>query len=248
MTDQANEQTVFSKEPAADVTIAAQPDTTIPTVTIPDSVQELVGDGKKYANVDAALAGIPHAQAHISTVESENARLRDEIAKANAREDVLKEMQAAQQPSQDQTQAPVDANAIVTQVLNSIKVQDDAQVTASNIAAADAAAKLLYGDKMAGEITVNAAKNLGLSLAAMEKLAGESPAAFAKLLADNKNEVSDIPLHVPTSATPQAITDLHSPAASLQKPRKSVLMGASTAEVVDEWRRCKQLAENDMNS
>lgn len=226
-------------------TTPAQPDvTSTPTPTVPDSAQEFVGEGKKYTSVEAALEAIPHAQTHISNIEAENAVLREQVAKATTIDDVLSQMKATQQPDSTTVQQPVNEDAIATQVLNTIKAQETAQLTASNIKIADDFVKKTYGEK-AGEVTRAASEKLGITLAMLEEIAGKSPDAFFKLIADNTNvSSSDVPLHIGSSVNVDAVIN-HTPADKNKRPENSVLYNSTSADLLAEWNRCKSLVETE---
>lgn len=224
-------------------TTAAQPDAPITTVTTPDPASELVGEGKKYANVEAALAASAHAQVHITNIEAENLALREQVAKAKGIEEVISEMKANQPQVQDPVQETVNEDAIATQVLNTLAANEAAKLTADNIKSADIAVKNLYGDK-AGEMTQAAAEKFGISLEMLGDIAGKSPEAFFKLLADNTNTSSSVPLHVAPSVNTEAVIN-HLPTDDLKKPEGSVLYNASSGSLLSEWQRCKALAARE---
>ena len=52
------------------------------TVSIPDNVKDLIGEGKKYATLEKALEALGHSQAHIAKIEADNAELRAKAEKA----------------------------------------------------------------------------------------------------------------------------------------------------------------------
>ena len=243
MTDQAQE-TIFT-DPATQV--PAQSDVVVPIIQVPDAAVEFVGEGKKYSTVDAALTAIPHAQSHISKLEVENARLRDEASKVKTAEQILQEIKANQQPLSTPEPVPVDSSALVTQTLAALNAQKDAEARNTNVLQASTDAQTKYGEK-AKQVTLDIANKLNISLGFMQSIAAESPAAFAKLLADNTNLSSTLPPQTIESSVNTAALAATTPADALPKPIKSVMSGASTAELNAEMQRCKQLAEREMNT
>lgn len=243
MPDKDQEPTIFTQSTTT-TDVVNQPDATITPVAIPDSVQEFVGEGKKYGTVNSALEAIPHAQSHIATLEAENARLREEATKGATTADILDSINAQNKPTSDPV--TVDPSAIATQVINTLNEQDALKQTEDNIAQADQETIAAYGDK-AGQLTVDVAAKLGVGLDFMQKIAGESPKAFAKLLSDNKTEVQLPPAVTQSSINIQALANAGG-ADELSRPTKSVLSGASQTEVLAEFRRCGKLAEKDLAS
>ena len=53
-------------------------------IKLPDEALDLIGEGKKYGSVEAALKALPHAQKHIATLEAEAQALREQLAKEKA--------------------------------------------------------------------------------------------------------------------------------------------------------------------
>ena len=90
-------------------------------------LEELVGEGKKYATPAEAIRALAHANHHISKLEGENATFRTQLEKAATVDDILSKLKqqpesndidtgeddtSKQTPSQD-----VDVDALVEQAL-----------------------------------------------------------------------------------------------------------------------------------
>lgn len=112
----------------------------------------LVGEGRKYRDIDALVKGHLHADDHIAKIEEENRRLREQVQKAATMEEVLRRLPAAPQ-SGDTTPAsatpvPVPASsdiaAIVRQTVTGLETEKTRQ---ANRQRAEAAMRELYGDK-----------------------------------------------------------------------------------------------------
>src|SRR5687768_7954579 len=87
------DQTIFSDD--VDQTPSdATPATTTQENTIPPELVELVGAGKKYATVEAALKALPHSQSHINKLEAELATLREEVTKRKTTQELLDEIKS----------------------------------------------------------------------------------------------------------------------------------------------------------
>lgn len=72
-----SEQTIFNGEVDQTPPVVTSP----PPPVVPTELQELVGQGKKYATLDDAIKSVPHAQTHIAKLEQEAAQLREELQK-----------------------------------------------------------------------------------------------------------------------------------------------------------------------
>lgn len=167
--------------PVAPAPVVAAP----PAFQVPDSAKDLIGEGKKYNSVDAALGALPHAQSHIDTLEQENARLRSDLDRAATLNDAVSRIEA------DNNQTAIPATPVVDQaqireearsVYEEISVE---QRKADNVAVANQEMYKLYGDKLA-EVTASVAGELGVSVEYMKFTAEQSPKAFLKLVSDNQ--------------------------------------------------------------
>jgi len=100
-----DQSTPFTEEtPAAAPAASGAVDNTVqqptPAFQLPDSVIDMVGEGKKYSDVNAALNALAPSQEHITRIEAENALLREQATASRNTEEVLADIQkAAAQPS-----------------------------------------------------------------------------------------------------------------------------------------------------
>jgi hypothetical protein len=186
MTDQ---DTIFdNKEPITAPVVAP----------VQDPVHELVGEGKKYATVEKALESITHAQAHIATVEEDNAALKAQLAEANlaitkatSLDEVLSKISASKE--EPVTLAPtIDPQAITQAVLDQLQVADQAKVEQANSAAVVTKLQEKYGEK-AEEVYRSMATKVGLSVAQLNALAGKSPMAVLAYFEQVKSEETKAP-------------------------------------------------------
>lgn len=162
--------------------ITPQTTTTPQAPVIPPELSEYVGVGKKYASIDEVYKAFPNAQKHISTLESDLAAAREELAKRKTAEELLNDIQAGLVTPPAATtvveaQQPQDISAIVRNEL--VKKQKE-DVALSNQVAVVAEFQKLYGDKAQIEFE-KIAVDLGVPITSLNQLAATSPTAVYKL-------------------------------------------------------------------
>lgn len=165
---------------------AAPQSTNFQDKTPQEFMEELVGDGKKYATPEDAVRALAHASNHISTLEGENAGYKTKLEKASTVEDILSKMtqhkdvtgtdtgaadQATTAPSQEQP----NVEELVKQMMSQ---QQSEQAAAANRDKVVNALKSQFGGK-AGEVWDAAEASLGVDL---DSLCASSPQAALKLL------------------------------------------------------------------
>lgn len=178
------EETIFNADQANATNTPASTEgvPSTPTFTIPTEVVDLVGEGKKYKSPEDALKSVPHAQKHISTLEEENRKLKDELIKRKAAEDVLNEIKQSAFQQQQTTPGGVEADPdvlsqIVEQVLEKKTLVTQQQTNASIVTSKFTET---YGTK-AEETYNDLAKRHGMSVLQLNQLALTSPAAVLAL-------------------------------------------------------------------
>jgi len=161
-----------------------------------DSLQDLVGEGKKYATEQDALASIPHAQTHIAKLEAENARLAAEAAKGTTVNEMLDQLKARDAATGEQqaaagagipAQAPAaapspaasaeDLTTQVTEIVQKVRADEQAQ---ANYAQFEAKLVEKYGANSAAELTA-LSNRVGMSLNDLQDLAQRSPTALLSM-------------------------------------------------------------------
>lgn len=224
-----SEQSIFNA--------AVTPDAVAPVVTPPftpnlsPEVSEFVGAGKKYATLDDAIKSVPHAQKHISTLEAELAASKAELEKRRTAEDLLEELRAA-----SNTQAPAQAGPSITteeitQIVQRTLGQNEAQVKATNnIEKVKSAFLSSFGDTSA-EVYDKVARESGLSMADLNKLAATSPNLVIKLAGITEKQNS--PVNKPNSSiNTEALNSTN----NNQTLSARVKPGASTKDLVGAWK------------
>lgn len=193
-------------------------------VTGEDALALLVGDSAKYKTVEEMAKAMVNGQLHISTLETENAGLRDSASKATHMEEILKAINEGKAPGTDDnnsadqqmdntdTNEQVDMEALLEQKLNA---RDTASTEKSNQQKVTDALASKYGDR-AAEMYRKAGKANGVDL---DKLAATSPQAVINLVAGQ-----------PTSSShQQSLPDGHT-----RVPSNNVAGNAMTKAAIDK--------------
>lgn len=213
-----------------------------PSLAIPEELQELVGEGKKYSSLEDALKAIPHAQKHISTLEQENKQYKESLEKAKAMEELLEQMKT-QQPKEDKTnqQVGVDADDLLSKlsgqldslVEQKLTLKQQQQVQQTNKQAVANAFKEAYGEK-AEEIYNSLAEEAGVDIATLNNLAANSPKALFKMAGIGSSQPKQ-------SSTKSSVSTEAFLANAGNKPKeiKQVMFGASSSDVLEAWRASK---------
>jgi hypothetical protein len=243
MADQAN---IFTQgqEPApqANPQEPAQQPTPAPEApTLAPEVAAMVGEGRKYATVEAALASVPHAQTHIASLESENQALTQQVADlkakleaANHLEDVVAQLSATQQPQEPPIPTGLDEQG----VLKLLEQRDAARIAQANQVAVTEALVTKFGDTTkATEALTAKATEFGVDFDYMVQLAAKSPKAVLSYFNVETKPASVVPSYQPVPAqyqTPPEPTYDFTP------------KGNSTSDLVQAFRTCG-LAVNNGN-
>jgi len=229
-TENIVDQTVFSKE--ADTQSAAQPAT-------PGS--EYVGEGKKYATADLALASIAPSQDHIKNLEAELATskanyevLQEDLKKRETAEEIISRINPAQ-PDVAPPAQTVDLESIkqtaMEAALNALTVKESDNAKLANEKLVSDSLKSTYGDGVDKAITEKMVE-VGMDIASMRALSQNNPRAVLAMFKQSQS------IDMPTkSSNGSSLSGQLS-----QKPERVAIMGASTsADLVSEWQRCKDL-------
>jgi hypothetical protein len=198
-----------------------------PAVALPDEARELIGEGKKYGSVEAALKALPHAQSHISTLERELKELRETLAKERALSESMTVING-QAPVKPATS--VFDESVISSVIDR-KLQETAEkrLSDANVAEFKAAMSAKFGDK-ASEVWRAKATEIGVSTDFLTQLISKSATA-GKELFGLKNDTKPIP---PTSGAKVNTTVLNN--SQPTQPVKPVMGGVKTADLVNAWR------------
>jgi hypothetical protein len=155
----------------------------------------------KYSSVEDALKAIPHANSHISSLESENKRkseelnaIREELAKykgaAEALDRIAPKEQEASQPAPQ-----LEPEALEGMFESYLTKKQQQELAASNGKQVASALTEKFGEK-AQEVFEQAAQENGLSSEDLQQLARKSPQAVLKLFGE-----TSAPKAVPTRSS-----------------------------------------------
>lgn len=162
--------------------------------TLTDQTKALIGEGKKYKDLDAALGSIAPSQLHIAKLEAEAeavqvqmAELREAAAKAATMDDVLNKITPQGTP---ESQAPVGLNAedVATLVARQLKANTAEDLYNTNAGAVATALQDSYGTEAEVKYAEKAAE-FGMSVQDLNKLAGSSPKAVLAMFNTKKATV-----------------------------------------------------------
>lgn len=206
-----------------------------PTIVLPDSVKDLVGEGKKYASVEKALEALVHAQNHISNIEVENRELREKMEKAKSAEEVYAAVQEAAKKEKE-TPAPVKVDeGVIAELLDRKLAEQRAKEAAeANVATVKKALQDKYGEK-AEEVYRTRAAELGIGVEFMNGLAAKSSSAVLEYFG-LKPSAASVPSRTAGSLNTEALASIHRPST----PPKSVMAGATTKDVTNAWQEAKK--------
>jgi len=149
---------------------------------IPPELAEYVGQGKKYSSLNDVYKAFPHSQQHISTLEADNARMKEELARRKTAEELLQDIQNGLGTQSQVTPAPQaptipDISSIVRQELTQARLVEEAQ--RNQVTVVNEFYKK-FGDKAQTQFE-QIASDLGIPVTELNKLAAKSPKAVMKL-------------------------------------------------------------------
>lgn len=240
MTDQVQTADAFgtpateTPEQTTQQPVAQQPST--PTLAIPTEAQELIGEGKKYASPEVALAALPHAQRHISQIEAENERLRADLERAARLEEAVSRIEQGQSQTATPATPAYDPNRVREDMKNVVTEMREDERRAANVESANNKMFELYGEK-SPEVTAKVAQQLGVSISFLKATAEASPDAFLKLVSDNDNSGTGMPQHEEPSINSEALGHQHTGG---DEPSAKVGSNPSTKDLVKGWNASKE--------
>lgn len=189
MTDVFNSATTENTAPAGE-----------PTGQTNDSyVTQLVGEGKKFKDLESLAKGKLEADRHIEEITKTLNDLREEVKKEEYSKKLLEELQnkgtgtgtgtsatgnnAGNSATGNTTQDASNIEALVEQLMTK---KERERTLEQNIAVANEAVLSQYGDK-AAEVVKEKAATLGMSVERLKEIAAESPTAFLQLIGAKAN-------------------------------------------------------------
>ena len=211
--------------------------TAAPTPPVDESVALLAAitnaEGtQKYSSAAEALKAIPHATAHISQLEAENAKLKEAALTAKATEDILEKLSATpSQPAQPAV-AELDDARIAEVVLQQMNAKERADLARTNRESSAAQLKAVYGsNEKANEVVKSKAAEMGLSVDFLLDVAAKSPKAFLSTLGVTGINPNAVPRKLDSTVNLSR--------APQDAPKNFKMNGSTSNEVVSEWQRHK---------
>lgn len=240
MTDQVVETPFSGTEevPAAPATPTAAPETPVATVQdpapaqfqIPEVVQDLVGEGKKYATPEAALQSIPHAQHHIEQLEQEMANLREDLSKRKTVDEVLQEINKT--PAETEAQPQLTQEQLDALIDNRLTVKQQLEQTKSNMDTVKETFLDHFGDSNKSfEAYTGKAAELGMSVEQLNQLAATSPKAVFEMFG-LENKTKSTVTKIDTNINSEAVVNTNVQA----QPVKSVMGGSTVKDDIAAWK------------
>lgn len=198
---------------------------------VPEVVSELVGEGKKYSDINKALESIPHAQTHIQKLEAELAEVRAKLQASTSVEETLKQFKAQQEQGKPTSQ-PVGLEDIAGLIESKLSEREKQSVASKNQTEVVSKLTEQFGDKgKAEEAFVKKAKELGVSVSHLDDLAKTSPKAIFALFGTGSKPSGKGSYE--SSVNSQAFSNLPQQRAPVPQVMSS---GSSTTQVLDAWR------------
>lgn len=148
------------------------------------SLQDLVGEGKKFKDADALAAAKAESDAFIEQLKAENAGLRNAGANLEALQARIAELEAEKNKSpapSPNTSGELSQDKLEAIVAGVITKQEQSRTANQNVAAANDTLVKLYGDKATSVLSERAAA-VGMSVTDLKAVAAKSPSAFYSII------------------------------------------------------------------
>ena len=145
----------------------------------------IVGE-RAFRTKEDVVTNFNHSQTHIQKIEGENADMRKTITEQSEEIERLKLALEGQEgisgthQEKGSSTAPLSKEELVQAVMGTLKKEQNETVRTSNINTVFSEASQAYGESMKTEVA-NKAKELNMSLAAVDEMAKSQPQAFRQL-------------------------------------------------------------------
>lgn len=214
MADQATTQDVFTTDQSSDTQQSqetVQEQQQEPTsqqqqpIQVPQEVSDLVGEGKKYRDVQSALSSIKPAQEHIQRLENDNKELREKVqqleADLKARESVQSVLDKLGNKGESEQQTTLDPESVKQLVYGALEERETVTTAKQNVQTVNDTLISKFGEK-AREMVAQKASELGISVQDMQQLASRSPKAVLAYFDAQQERREDVR---PTQTNPSAL-------------------------------------------
>ena len=157
-------------------------------------MEQLVGENKKFKDVESLAKGKLEADRHIAEITKTLNELREEVSKQDYAKDLLAKLQdkgagtgtvnsvtgnnAGNSATGNTNPNASEIEALVEQLMTK---KEQSRTVEQNIAVANEAVIAQFGDKSA-EVVKAKASELGMSVERLKEIAAESPSAFLQLI------------------------------------------------------------------
>lgn len=224
-------------------------------VTLLSAIKNERGE-QKYKTVEDALNALKHSQEYIPTLKQQQEdmqrKLQEAMEKANKVETLESTLQQLiQKSTESATSTTTPAGLTEEQIAKIVESQlsraAQAEIAKKNTTEVATTIKAKFGEK-AEEVFYSKAEELGFTKEEINILASRTPKAVLKLLGVESN----VTINSITNTSSVNTAGFNLPQDSfIGKPKKSVLLGASTMEVMQEKENAKkmldELAQNNMS-
>lgn len=205
----------------------------------------------KYRDVQTAIEALRHSQEFIPQLKEEKERLareaselRSEVERLRAIEDTVTKLtsgNALEKPAPQvapQTLNPEEVAKLVEKTLTQREVEVQRK---TNLQSVVSTMQQSFGDK-AEETFYQRAKELGLSVEAINNLAASSPTAALKLFGIGDTRTKQ---NLPSPTKPSVNADAFKPQQEtfIGRNQKPVILGSTTQELMSEMRNAHNLVE-----
>jgi hypothetical protein len=151
------------------------------------SLDDLVGEGKKYSNPDELAKAYANAAAYIDQLKSETQGLREDLSQRQTAAEILEEIRKGAQspaprsevgtPPADTPATPPSDEDLVKRIREVTNAEREAEKVRKNAEEVSNRMLELYGEK-ANDVVREKAQALGVSVDFLRDVAARSPAAF----------------------------------------------------------------------
>ena len=216
---------------------------------LPESsyLDALVGEGKKFTSHEALARGKYESDLYVTQLQSENAGMRATITEQESVSDLLDkafEGQAAApkepvpgEPVSDPAAPSITQEEISKLVETQVNSRLNADQKMANIKTCHDAAKAVYGEDYVNVLS-DRAKVLGLGQKFLEGIAADQPAAFMKLLVDEKAVASATPA---TTPAPLPLGTVQTSVPGIQTKDFKFYQAILAKDKVEYWSRAVQM-------
>lgn len=247
---QSKENQEVSSQPDQAPSVEQKPETSNEN-PVEDLLRSIVNENgePKYKSVPDALNALKHSQDFIPTLKNENSIYKEQLQESQELlrkyEEALKTVDRLAKPQAMEESPPapqadkeeaVDIDALVEQSIARRETQKQQEANAEKVINS---LREKYGEK-AGQAFYSKAEELGLDRETMNTLARKSPEAVLRYFQEDVKQSPPSPGSEPSSVRTESLQEKPKHYGPLPPPAKSIMAGASQAEVQAELQRHKQ--------